>query len=187
MHNDGFLIFEQTFSILLPEGQQGFKSHRPPQKETLRAGVLAAADVSEHAPQTLQQERQGDHQLLLGSKWISFTNRKLRFGAPANTYSACKAVVPLRNVCPSVFQGYSFLISSDYERVEWKEIIKEQQKKCKCPNDILTNLINLKHCMLNIVEHKLNLSVFSITKLLCDNHCVKYSVTYRPCIFPSRY
>uniref|UniRef100_A0A7N6AGC6 BCR activator of RhoGEF and GTPase n=1 Tax=Anabas testudineus TaxID=64144 RepID=A0A7N6AGC6_ANATE len=27
---------------------------------------------------------------------------------------------------------YGFLISSDYERAEWKEIIKEQQKKCKC-------------------------------------------------------
>uniref|UniRef100_A0A3P8UQT4 BCR activator of RhoGEF and GTPase n=1 Tax=Cynoglossus semilaevis TaxID=244447 RepID=A0A3P8UQT4_CYNSE len=27
-------------------------------------------------------------------------------------------------------KSYSFLISSDYERVEWKEIIKEQQKKC---------------------------------------------------------
>uniref|UniRef100_A0A3B4ZGP9 Breakpoint cluster region protein-like n=1 Tax=Stegastes partitus TaxID=144197 RepID=A0A3B4ZGP9_9TELE len=30
-----------------------------------------------------------------------------------------------------VFQSYGFLISSDYERAEWKEIIKEQQKKCK--------------------------------------------------------
>lgn len=27
-------------------------------------------------------------------------------------------------------KSYSFLISSDYERAEWKEIIKEQQKKC---------------------------------------------------------
>ncbi len=31
----------------------------------------------------------------------------------------------------SVFQGYTFLISSDYEREEWREIIREQQKKCK--------------------------------------------------------
>uniref|UniRef100_A0A8C1QQG5 Si:dkey-91m11.5 n=1 Tax=Cyprinus carpio TaxID=7962 RepID=A0A8C1QQG5_CYPCA len=30
----------------------------------------------------------------------------------------------------SVFQGYTFLISSDYEREEWREIIREQQKKC---------------------------------------------------------
>lgn len=29
-------------------------------------------------------------------------------------------------------QGYSFLISSDYERAEWRELMKEQQKKCKC-------------------------------------------------------
>ncbi|XP_061148660.1 breakpoint cluster region protein isoform X2 [Syngnathus typhle] len=27
-------------------------------------------------------------------------------------------------------KSYSFLISSDYERAEWKELIKEQQKKC---------------------------------------------------------
>lgn len=31
----------------------------------------------------------------------------------------------------SVFQGYTFMISSDYEREEWREIIREQQKKCK--------------------------------------------------------
>jgi len=30
-----------------------------------------------------------------------------------------------------LFQSYTFLISSDYERAEWKEMIKEQQKKCK--------------------------------------------------------
>lgn len=28
-------------------------------------------------------------------------------------------------------QGYTFLITSDYEREEWREIIREQQKKCK--------------------------------------------------------
>lgn len=31
-----------------------------------------------------------------------------------------------------VFQGFTFLISSDYERAEWKDIIREQQKKCEC-------------------------------------------------------
>lgn len=31
----------------------------------------------------------------------------------------------------SIFQGFTFLISSDYERAEWREIIREQQKKCK--------------------------------------------------------
>lgn len=30
------------------------------------------------------------------------------------------------------FQGFTFLISSDYERAEWREIIREQQKKCEC-------------------------------------------------------
>lgn len=29
-------------------------------------------------------------------------------------------------------QSYTFLISSDYERAEWRENIREQQKKCKC-------------------------------------------------------
>lgn len=37
------------------------------------------------------------------------------------------------------FQSYSFLISSDYERAEWKEIIKEQQKKCKRPRNVTFN------------------------------------------------
>ncbi|KAK1787455.1 hypothetical protein P4O66_002933 [Electrophorus voltai] len=30
----------------------------------------------------------------------------------------------------SVFQSYMFLTSSDYERAEWKDMIREQQKKC---------------------------------------------------------
>uniref|UniRef100_A0A7N6AVF0 BCR activator of RhoGEF and GTPase n=1 Tax=Anabas testudineus TaxID=64144 RepID=A0A7N6AVF0_ANATE len=36
-------------------------------------------------------------------------------------------------------KSYGFLISSDYERAEWKEIIKEQQKKCKCPRNVMLN------------------------------------------------
>lgn len=32
--------------------------------------------------------------------------------------------------CP---QSYTFLISSDYERAEWRENIREQQKKCEWP------------------------------------------------------
>lgn len=50
---------------MISESQQGFKSDRPTPEETVRAGVFAAADVSEHAPQTLQQERKGDDRLLL--------------------------------------------------------------------------------------------------------------------------
>ena len=46
-------------------------------------------------------------------------------------------------LCVFIFQGYSFLISSDYERAEWKEIIKEQQKKCTCPRNVtLKHLFN---------------------------------------------
>lgn len=30
-------------------------------------------------------------------------------------------------------QSYTFLISSDYERAEWRENIREQQKKCEWP------------------------------------------------------
>lgn len=40
-----------------------------------------------------------------------------------------------------IFQSYSFLISSDYERAEWKEIIKEQQKKCKCQSGCTGSVI----------------------------------------------
>lgn len=32
--------------------------------------------------------------------------------------------------CP---QSYTFLISSDYERAEWRESVREQQKKCEWP------------------------------------------------------
>uniref|UniRef100_A0A8C8MMD1 Breakpoint cluster region protein n=1 Tax=Oncorhynchus tshawytscha TaxID=74940 RepID=A0A8C8MMD1_ONCTS len=31
-------------------------------------------------------------------------------------------------------KGYMFLMSSDYERAEWKETIQEQQKKCRWPS-----------------------------------------------------
>uniref|UniRef100_A0A8C7HI15 BCR activator of RhoGEF and GTPase n=1 Tax=Oncorhynchus kisutch TaxID=8019 RepID=A0A8C7HI15_ONCKI len=31
-------------------------------------------------------------------------------------------------------KGYMFLMSSDYERAEWKEMIQEQQKKCRWPS-----------------------------------------------------
>ena len=34
------------------------------------------------------------------------------------------------STCP---QSYTFLISSDYERAEWRETIREQQKKCEWP------------------------------------------------------
>uniref|UniRef100_A0A8C7UQL9 BCR activator of RhoGEF and GTPase n=1 Tax=Oncorhynchus mykiss TaxID=8022 RepID=A0A8C7UQL9_ONCMY len=37
-------------------------------------------------------------------------------------------------------KGYTFLMSSDYERAEWKETIREQQKKCRCPSSFWANL-----------------------------------------------
>uniref|UniRef100_A0A665X7B1 BCR activator of RhoGEF and GTPase n=1 Tax=Echeneis naucrates TaxID=173247 RepID=A0A665X7B1_ECHNA len=40
-------------------------------------------------------------------------------------------------------KSYGFLISSDYERAEWKDMIKEQQKKCKCPRKLMLNNKNL--------------------------------------------
>lgn len=58
-------LLTSVLNAVVSESQQGFKSYRPPPEETVRAGVFAAADVSEHAPQTLQQERKGDVRLLL--------------------------------------------------------------------------------------------------------------------------
>lgn len=51
--------------LVILEGQQGFKGHRPSQEEVDWTGVFASADVSQHAPQTLQQERQGEAGLLI--------------------------------------------------------------------------------------------------------------------------
>lgn len=40
----------------------------------------------------------------------------------------CRDIMGCAPSCP---QSYTFLISSDYERAEWRENIREQQKKCK--------------------------------------------------------
>ena len=37
----------------------------------------------------------------------------------------------ITGVCLPGPQSYTFLISSDYERAEWRENIREQQKKCE--------------------------------------------------------
>uniref|UniRef100_A0A8C2KAT4 Si:dkey-91m11.5 n=1 Tax=Cyprinus carpio TaxID=7962 RepID=A0A8C2KAT4_CYPCA len=46
-------------------------------------------------------------------KWIRYSSEMLFFSK-----------------LPALLFGYTFLISSDYEREEWREIIREQQKKC---------------------------------------------------------
>lgn len=47
------------------------------------------------------------------------------------------SMVSQTNAYPIFFwfpgQSYTFLISSDYERAEWRENIREQQKKCEYP------------------------------------------------------
>ncbi|KAH0625691.1 hypothetical protein JD844_015286 [Phrynosoma platyrhinos] len=40
-------------------------------------------------------------------------------------------------------QSYTFLISSDYERAEWREIIREQQKKCTVSEKESANKMSL--------------------------------------------
>ncbi|KAI4816190.1 hypothetical protein KUCAC02_008527, partial [Chaenocephalus aceratus] len=60
-------------------------------------------------------------------------------------------------------KSYSFLISSDYERADWREIMKEQQKKCKCPRNTVHHIplsINKEedespglHGFLNVIVH----------------------------------
>lgn len=49
-----------VFTYVVSESQQGLKSHRPSPKEAVWTGVSSLVNVSEHAPQSLQQERQGD-------------------------------------------------------------------------------------------------------------------------------
>lgn len=46
--------------------------------------------------------------------------------------SLCPAVVTVLNSCLSL-QSYLFLLSSDYERSEWREAIQKLQKKGKVP------------------------------------------------------
>lgn len=218
------------FISVISESQQGFKSHRPSQEEAVRTGVSAPVNVSEHAAQSLQQERQGDDTLQLWlplflhslfssallphhppptapctlffsifhlfssfycfisstisprwskihSPWsVSYSHTQIflyQYVALAVWYLTsvqaawtrihlnfemvylhrCRVsfsffTLPLPRLigdevtpvflCVCV-QSYSFLISSDYERAEWREIIKEQQKKCKCPENVLSD------------------------------------------------
>lgn len=57
------MIDTNIFTSVISESQQGFQSYRPSQEEAVRAGVSAPVDISEHAPQSLQQERQGNEDL----------------------------------------------------------------------------------------------------------------------------
>lgn len=47
-------------------------------------------------------------------------------------------------------QSYMFLISSDYERADWKDMIREQQKKCRQQdthhNKYTINLFSFAKC-----------------------------------------
>lgn len=72
-HNSSRVLFQsfpnksvctiELFSPAISESQQGFKSHRPSQEEAVRTGVPSPVNVSEYAPPSLQQERQGDDAL----------------------------------------------------------------------------------------------------------------------------
>uniref|UniRef100_A0A671NN11 Breakpoint cluster region protein-like n=1 Tax=Sinocyclocheilus anshuiensis TaxID=1608454 RepID=A0A671NN11_9TELE len=54
-------------------------------------------------------------------------------------------------------KSYMFLISSDYERAEWKEVIREQQKKCDLTSMELQMLTN--SCLKLQTVHQLPLTV----------------------------
>lgn len=69
-------------------------------------------------------------QLSVPSLIFSETHLSSTYIIKALNFSFFAAQITFVRVC---VQSYSFLISSDYERAEWREIMKEQQKKCKPP------------------------------------------------------
>ncbi|PWA18457.1 hypothetical protein CCH79_00009895, partial [Gambusia affinis] len=84
-------------------------------------------------------------------------------------------------------KGFTFLISSDYERAEWREIIREQQKKCKFHSVFQTFLFPLSLAAvisLLCLAPKWRLSgfkSFSLTSLelqMLTNSCVKLQTVH---------
>uniref|UniRef100_A0A8C4DZX6 Breakpoint cluster region protein n=1 Tax=Dicentrarchus labrax TaxID=13489 RepID=A0A8C4DZX6_DICLA len=75
----------------------------------------------------LRSEIQREKRANKGSKVIDRLRKKL--SEQESLLLLTSPSMPLR-VYNKNGKGYSFLISSDYERAEWREIIKEQQKKC---------------------------------------------------------
>uniref|UniRef100_A0AAX7VBI6 BCR activator of RhoGEF and GTPase n=1 Tax=Astatotilapia calliptera TaxID=8154 RepID=A0AAX7VBI6_ASTCA len=75
----------------------------------------------------LRSEIQREKRANKGSKVIDRLRKKL--SEQESLLLLTSPSIPLRFYNKNG-KSYSFLISSDYERAEWKEIIKEQQKKC---------------------------------------------------------
>uniref|UniRef100_A0A7N8XEQ0 BCR activator of RhoGEF and GTPase n=1 Tax=Mastacembelus armatus TaxID=205130 RepID=A0A7N8XEQ0_9TELE len=75
----------------------------------------------------LRSEIQREKRANKGSKVIDRLRKKL--SEQESLLLLTSPSMPLR-VYNKNGKSYGFLISSDYERAEWKEIIKEQQKKC---------------------------------------------------------
>uniref|UniRef100_A0A8D3E0E2 Breakpoint cluster region protein-like n=1 Tax=Scophthalmus maximus TaxID=52904 RepID=A0A8D3E0E2_SCOMX len=75
----------------------------------------------------LRSEIQREKRANKGSKVIDRLRKKL--SEQESLLLLTSPSMPLR-VYNKNGKGYGFLLSSDYERAEWREIIKEQQKKC---------------------------------------------------------
>uniref|UniRef100_A0A8C6P3Y1 BCR activator of RhoGEF and GTPase n=1 Tax=Nothobranchius furzeri TaxID=105023 RepID=A0A8C6P3Y1_NOTFU len=82
----------------------------------------------------LRSEIQREKKANKGSKAIDRLRKKL-YEQESLLLLTCPSM-PLR-LFNRNSKSYSFLISSDYERSDWREIIKEQQKKCECLRDVL--------------------------------------------------
>lgn len=69
-----------------------------------------------------------------------------------------------------IFQSFTFLISSDYERAEWREIIREQQKKCEFSrsNDTTASASQQLSCDFCAITLLLWLRPRRLQKLLSD-------------------
>uniref|UniRef100_A0A8C3ANA7 BCR activator of RhoGEF and GTPase n=1 Tax=Cyclopterus lumpus TaxID=8103 RepID=A0A8C3ANA7_CYCLU len=76
-----------------------------------------------HLRSEIQREKRGNK----GSKVIDRLKKKL--SEQESLLLLTSPSLPIR-VYNKNGKSYSFLIASDYERAEWREIMKEQQKKC---------------------------------------------------------
>uniref|UniRef100_A0A672S1T8 Breakpoint cluster region protein-like n=1 Tax=Sinocyclocheilus grahami TaxID=75366 RepID=A0A672S1T8_SINGR len=62
-------------------------------------------------------------------KWIKYSSERKKLCEQESLLLLISPCMAFR-VSNRNGKGYTFLISSDYEREEWREIIREQQKKC---------------------------------------------------------
>uniref|UniRef100_A0A3Q4HWY1 BCR activator of RhoGEF and GTPase n=1 Tax=Neolamprologus brichardi TaxID=32507 RepID=A0A3Q4HWY1_NEOBR len=129
----------------------------------------------------LRSEIQREKRANKGSKVIDRLRKKL--SEQESLLLLTSPSIPLRFYNKNG-KSYSFLISSDYERAEWKEIIKEQQKKCFKTVSLTSMELQMltSSCIKLQTVHHIPLS---INKEVTDLHLRNLSVQFNFNLFKS--